>query len=76
MPVIPAIAITAYTREEDRQRALSSGFQAYLPKPFEPAELMAILARLAGLAENAEENGKQRKLQALPNQSKELVIKL
>jgi PAS domain S-box-containing protein len=45
---IPAIAITAYAREEDRQRALSSGYQDYLPKPVEPGELIAVLAKLAG----------------------------
>jgi PAS domain S-box-containing protein len=56
--IIPAIAITAYAREEDRQRALSSGFQDYLPKPIEPSELITILAKLAGLAVGAGENGR------------------
>ena len=51
-------------------------FRLTCPKPVELGELMVILAKLAGLADNAEENGKQGKLQALPNQSKELVIKL
>jgi CheY-like chemotaxis protein len=38
---IPAVAITAYAKEEDRQRALSSGFQIYLAKPVEIAELVS-----------------------------------
>jgi CheY-like chemotaxis protein len=37
----PAIALTAYTSEADRQQALSAGFQKYMAKPFEPAELIA-----------------------------------
>jgi PAS domain S-box-containing protein len=50
LPVIPAVAITAYAREEDRERALSAGYQEYLAKPVEPLELIAILAKLAGRA--------------------------
>lgn len=42
---IPAVAITAYAKEEDRKRALSSGFQIYLPKPVELAELVRVVAR-------------------------------
>jgi signal transduction histidine kinase/ActR/RegA family two-component response regulator len=44
---IPAVAITAYAREEDRRRALAAGFQSYLAKPIEPADLIAIVASLA-----------------------------
>ncbi|MGI4848417.1 MAG: ATP-binding protein, partial [Janthinobacterium lividum] len=49
---IPAIALSAFTRTEDQQRALDAGFSAYLTKPIEPAELVqAILdASLAKLA--------------------------
>lgn len=43
---IPAIALTAYARVEDRLRALSSGFQMHVPKPVEPAELAAVIASL------------------------------
>ena len=43
---IPAVAITAYAREEDRRRALAAGYQSYLPKPIEPAELIAVVAEL------------------------------
>jgi len=43
---IPAIALTAYARVEDRLKALSSGFQMHVPKPIEPAELLAVIASL------------------------------
>jgi len=42
---IPAVAITAYAKEEDRKRALSSGFQIYLSKPVELTELVRVVAR-------------------------------
>ena len=45
--IIPAIAITAYAKEEDRARALSSGFQIYLAKPVELSELVSVVARAA-----------------------------
>jgi PAS domain S-box-containing protein len=44
--MIPAVAITAYAREEDRRRALASGFQSYLAKPIEPADLIDVVASL------------------------------
>lgn len=44
---IPAVAITAYAKEEDRERALSSGFQIYLAKPVEVTELISVVARAA-----------------------------
>jgi signal transduction histidine kinase/CHASE1-domain containing sensor protein/CheY-like chemotaxis protein len=44
---IPAVAITAYAKEEDRLRALSSGFQIYLAKPVELTELISVVARAA-----------------------------
>jgi PAS domain S-box-containing protein len=40
---IPAIALTAYARPEDRERALQAGFQYYVAKPAEPATLLAIV---------------------------------
>jgi PAS domain S-box-containing protein len=43
----PAAALTAYARTEDRMRALLAGFQIHLPKPVEPAELVAVVANLA-----------------------------
>jgi CheY-like chemotaxis protein len=43
----PAIALTAFTRQQDKVNALHAGFEAYLAKPVEPAELIAAVARLA-----------------------------
>lgn len=43
---IPAIALTAYARVEDRVRALNAGFQAHIPKPVEPVELIAVIVSL------------------------------
>lgn len=45
---IPAIALTAYGRLEDRIHVLSAGFQMQVPKPVEPAELTLIAANLTG----------------------------
>jgi signal transduction histidine kinase/ActR/RegA family two-component response regulator len=45
---IPAVALTAYARTEDRIRALSAGFQIHVPKPVEPTELTTVVATLAG----------------------------
>ena len=44
---IPAIALTAYTRNEDRSRALLEGFNVHMAKPVEPAELLQALADLS-----------------------------
>jgi PAS domain S-box-containing protein len=48
---IPAIALTAYARSEDRTRALRAGYQAHLAKPVEPIELVATIASFAELIE-------------------------
>ena len=40
---IPAVALTAYAREEDRRRAKEAGFQAHLAKPVEPSELIQVI---------------------------------
>jgi len=45
---IPALALTAFARPEDRKRALLAGFQAHLAKPFDVAELVLLLADLVG----------------------------
>ena len=45
---LPAVALTAYARAEDRTRALAAGFQAHLTKPVEPADLVATVAGLVG----------------------------
>jgi PAS domain S-box-containing protein len=44
---IPAAALTAYARSEDRVKAFQSGFQMHLAKPIDPAELVAAIATLA-----------------------------
>jgi CheY-like chemotaxis protein len=45
---IPAIALTAFARSEDRTRAMLAGYQVHLAKPVEPQELIAAVANLAG----------------------------
>ena len=46
-PSIPAIALTAYARLEDRDRVLKAGFQLHVPKPIEPASLVRAVALVA-----------------------------
>ena len=45
---VPAAALTAYARSEDRTRALAAGYQMHLPKPVEPGELALVVASLVG----------------------------
>jgi PAS domain S-box-containing protein len=45
---LPAAALTAYARTEDRMQALLAGFHLHMPKPVQPAELAAVVASLAG----------------------------
>jgi CheY-like chemotaxis protein len=45
---IPAAALTAYARPEDRDAALRAGFQLHVAKPVQPAELAAVVSSLAG----------------------------
>jgi PAS domain S-box-containing protein len=47
---VPAAALTAFTQSDARQQVLLAGFQLYLAKPIEPAELTHAVARLAGRA--------------------------
>jgi len=44
---VPAVALSAYTRAADRTSALRAGFQAHVPKPADPDELIAVVASLA-----------------------------
>jgi signal transduction histidine kinase len=44
---LPALALTAYARAEDRDRALAVGFDLFLTKPVEPSDLVRAVARLA-----------------------------
>jgi hypothetical protein len=43
---VPAIALTAYVRDEERQKALSQGFQSHVAKPFDPHHLAITVAEL------------------------------
>jgi PAS domain S-box-containing protein len=49
----PAVALTAFARSEDRRRALLAGFQMHLPKPMEPAELIAVVVNIHTAARRA-----------------------
>jgi len=44
---VPAVAITAFARSEDRRRSLMAGFDMHASKPVEPSELLAVICRLA-----------------------------
>jgi signal transduction histidine kinase/ActR/RegA family two-component response regulator len=46
---IPAVALTAYAREEDRMRALLAGYQVHVAKPVNPTEFVAVVGGLAGV---------------------------
>ncbi len=50
---VPAIALTAYARPQDRARAFRVGYQAHLAKPIEPAALVASIARISGRVDGA-----------------------
>jgi PAS domain S-box-containing protein len=43
---VPAVALTAYAKTDDRMRALAAGFNTHVPKPVEPAELALVIASL------------------------------
>lgn len=43
---LPAVALTAYAREQDREQALKAGYDRHLAKPVDPDELLATLVRL------------------------------
>ena len=44
---IPAAALSAYAGAEDRRKALLAGFQHHIPKPVDPAHLLAVIAKMA-----------------------------
>ena len=44
---VPAVAVTAYARQEDQRRALAEGFQLHVAKPIEPAAFALAVARLS-----------------------------
>jgi hypothetical protein len=45
---IPALALTAFARAEDRKRSLVAGYQAHLAKPFDVGEFVLVIANLIG----------------------------
>jgi signal transduction histidine kinase len=45
---VPAVALTAYGRSEDRAKALSAGFQVHVEKPIEPSDLVGTVASITG----------------------------
>jgi signal transduction histidine kinase len=47
---IPAVALTAYGRTEDRTKALSAGFHTHVGKPVEPSQLVSVVASVMGHA--------------------------
>ena len=51
---VPAVAMTAHGSREDRDRALAAGFQRHLAKPFQPADLLALVADLAAAGRRGE----------------------
>jgi CheY-like chemotaxis protein len=50
---LPAAAVTAYARDDERARALAAGFQMHLTKPIHPAALARAVATLACGASSA-----------------------
>jgi CheY-like chemotaxis protein len=47
---VPAAALTAYTRAEDRRKVLAAGFLTHVVKPVDPSELVAVVASLVRFA--------------------------
>jgi CheY-like chemotaxis protein len=43
---LPVVAITAYNRPEDRERAAAAGFDAHVAKPFHPTQLLDLLGAI------------------------------
>jgi CheY-like chemotaxis protein len=48
---IPAVALTAFARDEERKLALEAGFQVHLSKPIEPDKLVSVVANLVKVSE-------------------------
>jgi len=54
---MPAIALTAYARSQDRMRALSSGFQRHLAKPIDHVQLVAAVRAVVSRQRSTEPSG-------------------
>jgi signal transduction histidine kinase/CheY-like chemotaxis protein len=57
---IPAVALTAFARSEDRQRALLTGYQSHIAKPVQAAELITVIASVAGRIRTTNASARQR----------------
>jgi signal transduction histidine kinase len=57
---IPAVALTAFARSEDRQRALLTGYQSHIAKPVQTAELITVIASVAGRIRSTNASAQQR----------------
>jgi CheY-like chemotaxis protein/nitrogen-specific signal transduction histidine kinase len=53
---VPAIAVTAYASQTDRAAAEMAGYQAHVAKPYEPSEVAALVAHLAGVASDSRDS--------------------
>jgi PAS domain S-box-containing protein len=53
---IPAIALTAFTRTQDRMKAMTTGYQNHVAKPVEPDELATVIASLTGRLRGEDSN--------------------
>ncbi|MEG4089989.1 response regulator [Microcoleus sp. Pol12B4] len=67
---MPAIALTAYAREEERKQALEAGFQMHLSKPVDITKLIAAIANLTGMLGNPEPTDSAVKTALLTPQSR------
>ena len=54
---IPAIALTAFARSEDRTRAMLAGYQVHISKPVSSSELIAAVASVSGRTGDRNGNG-------------------
>jgi CheY-like chemotaxis protein len=61
---LPALAVTAFARIEDRRQALAAGFQMHVSKPVEPHALAAVVAKLMGESVSGAEGGVHAEAQA------------
>jgi PAS domain S-box-containing protein len=55
---VPAVALTAFARAEDRTRSLLAGYQGHVAKPVDPSELLATVASLLQLSERSDDTPK------------------
>ncbi|MFN2598575.1 MAG: response regulator [Pyrinomonadaceae bacterium] len=57
---VPAVAVTAFAGEQDRRRALASGFDAHIAKPFRSKELLDAISGLLDGARDGDGDGGAR----------------